>query len=230
LSSFRKLNDIELDALSDEKLIEYIRSARANGETTAMTVAIQIFAYRQRDIVLNRVRVKLRDRPDSDIDATTDLIVGGAMFAAFEGESVGEFKALVNRIFQRRIADYFRRTSGTVRYAPLANEVDPDDEEVHGEVLTAEEELSFIWGADLVNQALDELSKPHRAVVRHRLFEGYSSQETVELVNNHFSGELDTPMTTSNVDQIVSRFRRRVRDLLDDADSNASPNEDTNDG
>jgi hypothetical protein len=123
LPSFRRLNDIELDRLSDEKLIDYIRAARAAKEMAAMNEAIQIFAYRHRGTVLNRMRAKLRDRPDSDIEATTDLVIGGAMFAAFEGESVGEFKALLNRIFARRVADYFRRIHGTIGYRPVAEEV-----------------------------------------------------------------------------------------------------------
>lgn len=228
LSSFRKLNDFELDRLSDEDLIDYIRRARSVGERQAMNLAIQIFAYRQRKNLLNRVRAKLGSRPDSDIEQVTDLIVGGAMFAAFEGESVGEFKSLVNRIMQRRVADYYRRIHGQVGYTPLAEEVE-GEERVHGATLEADEEISLIWAADLVETALGELSAPHRAVVDYRLLQGYGSKETAELVNNHLSDDLDRPMTVSNVDKIVSRFRERLDDLLEEA-NREPPDPDNDDG
>jgi DNA-directed RNA polymerase specialized sigma24 family protein len=229
LSRFRKLNDVELDRLSDEQLIEYIREARAEGEVKTMNEAIQIFAYRHRDNVLNRVRKDLRDRPDSDIEATTDLIISGAMLAAFRGESVGEFRSLLNTIYQRRIADYWRTIHGTVRYTEVADEHE-DEEEVRGAILKAEEELSLVWGADLVARALEPLSPAHQAVVDRRLFQGYSSEETADLVNNHFGEELSTPMTTANVDQIVSRFRRGLNDLLKEANRDLPPNQHSDDG
>jgi DNA-directed RNA polymerase specialized sigma24 family protein len=229
LASFRRLNDVELDRLDDEKLIEYIREARSEGELKTMNEAIQIFAYRHRRNVLNRVRKDLRDRPDSDIEATTDLIIGGAMFASFRGESVGQFRSLLNTIYQRRIADYWRTTHGTVRYTEVADEHE-DDEGIRGAILTADEELSLIWGADLVARALEPLSPAHESVVDHRLFQGYSSHETADLVNNHFGDELDTPMTATNVDQIVSRFRRGLNDLLEEANRDVPPSQNADDG
>jgi DNA-directed RNA polymerase specialized sigma24 family protein len=215
LPGFRKRKDYELAALSDEALVEYICAARERGEDAAMREGIQILAYRHHDNVHRRVRLRLHKRPTSDVDAVTDLVIGGAMLTAFRGGSVGEFKSLLNTILERRVADYLRSAKADVWAVPLAEEVE-EEEEVHGAVLAASEEISVIWGMDLIEKAMPS-SEAHRAVVERRL-EGHSSKETAELINNHFAGELSTPMTVENVDQIVRRFRVALRDLIREAE------------
>jgi DNA-directed RNA polymerase specialized sigma24 family protein len=217
---FRKRKDHELAALSDEALIEYICAARERGEDEAMREGIQILAYRYYDNVRHRVRLRLPKRPTSDVDVVTDLVIHGAMDAAFSGSSVGEFRSLLNTILERRVVDFLRSAKADTWAVPLAEEVE-DEEDVHGAVLPAPEEISAIWGKDLVEKAMPS-SAAHRAVVEHRLFEGYSSKETAELVNNHFATELATPMTVDNVDQIVRRFRLALHDLIQEAERGAA--------
>jgi DNA-directed RNA polymerase specialized sigma24 family protein len=138
------------------------------------------------------------------------------MLAAFSGQSIGEFKALLNRILERRVIDFLRSSRSDAIVIPIAEEVD-DEEGVSGARLVAPEEISGVWGRELVEQAMPD-APAHRMVIEHRLFERHSSKETAELVNNHFGDELDVAMSVDNVDQIVRRFRVNLRDLLDEAD------------
>jgi DNA-directed RNA polymerase specialized sigma24 family protein len=216
LPEFSRLDDHELDRLSDEALVAYVCAARDAGEDEAMRRGIQILAYRFRDDIWRRVRLRLPKRPTSDVDVVADAVLAGAMTTAFRGRSVGEFRSLINTILERRVIDYLRSPRAGAWQVPLEEELD-DTEDVRGAVPTAPEEISGIWGRDLVEQAMPS-AEPHRAVIMHRLLEGRSSKETAALVNNHFSDQLATPMTADNVDQIVRRFRVALRDLIGEAE------------
>lgn len=225
MPGFRRLNDLELDARSEAELIDYIRRARAAGDHGAVKLAVQMLAFGQYEQVRGRVRIELEGRPEADVDALAGAVIEGAMLAVFRGESVGEFRSLITRILQRRVADYYRSLYGKARTEPLATEHE-GDEEIWGEVPPAPEELSGVWARDLVARAMADLSSAHRAVVEHRLA-GHSSKEVAELVNNHLGQDLETAMSADNVDQITSRFRRRLRDLIDEAEQVDEPNEHT---
>jgi DNA-directed RNA polymerase specialized sigma24 family protein len=211
---FRRRKDHELAKLPDEELVEYICAARNARESAAMEEAIQILAYRYYDDVWRRARVRLSKRPTSDVDAVADAVIAGAMVASFRGTSVGEFRSLLNTIFERRVVDYMRSGKAASRQVPLAEQVE-EVEGLFGEVLVAPEEISAIWGMDLIEKAMPS-AEAHRAVVEHRL-EGHSSKDTADLVNNHFADRLQTLMTADNVDQIVRRFRLALRDLMTEA-------------
>ena len=68
----------------------------------------------------------------------------------------------------------------------------------------------------VIEQAMDELSGPHRAVVEFYVFEGLSAKETADQVNMSCKDELTQPMTDANVHQIAKRFRERLRKLLEE--------------
>lgn len=217
MPGFRRLSEHQLDGLSDDELVDYIRRARAEGELVAMRTAIQVLAYGSYDEVHARVRMKMQSQSDADVEMVTDEVVGGAMLAAFRGESVGEFRALVTRILKRRVADYYRSSRSEMFLEPLAAEHE-GEEGVWGNVpVDPEDEVGAVWAADLLERTLAELSPAHRAAVEHRLA-GHSSKEAAELVNNHLAGELERPMTADNVDQINSRFRRDLNDLILEAE------------
>lgn len=216
MPTFRRLDDLELSRLGDEDLVAYIRRARAAGDLDAMRIAIQVFCLGLHDLIRGRVRMKMQRASDADVDAVTASVLEGAMMAEFSGESVGELRALVTTIVRRRVADYHRSARGDARVGPLVDE-HPDDESVRSEPARAAEELSGVWARDLIERSLDGLSPAHRETVLRRI-EGYSAKQAAELVNDRFGPELATPMTDQNVDQIYSRFRRRLRDLIEEAD------------
>ena len=88
---------------------------------------------------------------------------------------------------------------------------DEDDESLWGEVPSVEFEGVPVDVHRALKVAMDELSEQHRRVVELRIWHDLSSAEVAE----------QTGESTANVDQIVSRFRKRVRELLDDGDTSS---------
>lgn len=221
------MSDLELDRLGDDALVAYVVRAREAGDLDAMRVGIQVLTFGLQGLVRSRVRVKMERRPEVDVDMVTAEVIGGAELVAFRGETIGEFRTLLNRILARRVADYYRSLRGQADQDPLVEE-HGGEEEVWGDVLRDPGDFSGIEAHDLLDRHLAELSPAHRAAVGRRLA-GYSAREAAELVNNHFDEELPTPMTPQNVDQIFSRFRRRHRDLIEEAERDARPSDNGDD-
>ena len=66
------------------------------------------------------------------------------------------------------------------------------------------------------NQAFSELNKdPHKLVILLNLY-GYPYTEIAEKVKSQFADSGDDPMSENNVSQIISRFNKRLDELLDD--------------
>jgi RNA polymerase sigma factor (sigma-70 family) len=205
LADFRELPDHHLQALSDEQLIAYMRSARDAGRHDAMKPAIAVLAYGYWDTLVNRARMKL---PESDAEQVAGEALESAIASAFDGKSVGEFRSWLHTILSRRIADYWQKRERTLQTRPLPQ---PGDEEFAGHEPAVEFEGDALHAQECVRHALEELPEAHLEVVQLYLFGPHSAVETAELVGNG--------MTEANVHQISSRFQKRVRDLLDEGDT-----------
>lgn len=211
---FRRRNRSELDRLSDEDLIAYIREAHARGERSALEDGFAVLVFRhERDIKL-RVRIKV---PPSDVDDVAQEALFSAVRAALEGREIGNFKALLNTIVSRRIADFTAKRASRPKTEPLAEE-HAGEEEVWGEVSPVEDETGAVAVRSVIEQAYAELNEIHQAVVDLYVFADRTAQETVDEINDRFDGhpDLTTPMSNDNVHQIAKRFRDRVRGLLED--------------
>ncbi len=77
-----------------------------------------------------RVALKV---PPADVDDVAHEAILSAIRSAFSGESIGEFRAWLNHITSRRIADYHRRLEGKPKTVPLLSG-DEEDEAAWGEV------------------------------------------------------------------------------------------------
>ncbi|MDQ3647608.1 MAG: sigma-70 family RNA polymerase sigma factor [Actinomycetota bacterium] len=203
--NFRERPEQELIGLSDDELIDYIRRARAAGRVDAMTDALRILVFGYQGIVERRVALKV---PREDIEEVADAALESAFGAAFSGESVGEFRSWLNRITSRRIADYWRRREGKPELDPLPSEHEGDDA-VWGAIASVEFEGTAIAAQRAVDQALSEISEAHRHVVEGFIFEDRPAAEVAD----------EQGTSVDNVHQIASRFRKRVRELLDDGDT-----------
>jgi hypothetical protein len=53
-------------------------------------------------------------------------------------------------------------------------------------------------------------------------FDGRPAKETAEMISDQFDDELDDPMTNGNVHQILSRFRKRCREIFEASDPKES--------
>ena len=210
--NFRRKNEPELDRLPDDELIAEIVAAREAGDNDAARAALGVLAYRRYDDVRRRILLKVR-REDAD-DVAQEVFIS-ALKSAFAGTSVGEFVNWLQTITRRRIADYHRARPDSPD-APLAEE-EGGDEEGRGTVLPDDDPTDVVDTESVIEEAMSELSRPHRATVELYVFGGFSAKETADQVNMSCKDELTTEMTEPNVHQIAKRFRERLRKLLGDA-------------
>jgi RNA polymerase sigma factor (sigma-70 family) len=204
VTTFRARREHELEALGDEELFGYMREARRAGAFDAMRTALAVLAFGYRGIIRLRVMLKV---PSQDVDEVTDTAIESAIGSRFDNDSIGEFRSWLNRITDRRIADYHRRREGKPELGPLSGEA--GEEEAFGPEPATEFEGTSVDVRRAVKEAIDELRPDHRRVVELYVFGGYSAEETAQEISG---------MTEVNVHQIASRFRRRLRDLLEAGD------------
>ena len=205
-NDFRELPEHELAKRPDEELIEYLRAARTAGNERALRAALAVLVHGYLPIMERRAALKVPTWADAE-DIAADAMES-ALKSAFDGESVGEFRNWINRILLRRIADFHRRREGKPELGPLLTG-DEDDEKVWGEVLSVEFAGVPVDAHRALKVAWDELSEQHQHVVEQRIFADLTTAEVAE----------QTGESKANVDQIVSRFRKRVRELLNGSDT-----------
>lgn len=200
---FRELREHELTQLPDERLIAYIAGARAGGKTDALTTAVRILAHGYYAIVENRVRLKV---PSEHVTDVTHDAITSAMTAAFDGQSVGEFRSWLHTITQRRVADFHRSREGKPDTVPLPG---AGDEEPYGDELAVEFEGVAIDAQRAIDTAMDEMSDVHAKAIDLNVFEDLPAGEVATQLG----------LTEPNVHQIKSRFKKRIRELLDEGDT-----------
>lgn len=202
---FRPRSDLELADLDADGLVAHIRAAREAGDAGQARLALRMVVYTHLRDVERRVALKV---PAEDVEEVAGAAFESAFKAAFDGTSVGEFRALLNRIVDRRVADYHRRRPP--RRVPL---VDGDGEP------GVESESGRIEVESAVEQALGELNPVHRAVVERVVFS--ADEPPAHVVAGEVNAALapTPPMSATNVHQIASRFRARLRELLGEGDT-----------
>jgi RNA polymerase sigma factor (sigma-70 family) len=192
--TFQRLDETSLERLDDDRLVDYMRRARAAGDSSA-GVALAVLVYGHWDKVERRVRMKV---PEQYVEDLTAEIVADAVASAFDGASVGQFLSWLNTITQRAIADHYRRGAGRERVEALddPDAVEPPAPGEDGEVAVR----------DAIERVLATLRPDHRRVVDIVVFEDRPARDAVAAVEG---------MSEDNVHQVVSRFRRALRRELD---------------
>lgn len=203
--NFRELTELELAELSDEELIDYIRAARAAGRGDAVTLALRVLVFGYLEIIERRVALKV---PPQDVSEVAAQAMESALKSAFDEESVGQFRSWLNTITSRRIADYHRDREDDPYLVQLPNEHEGDDE-VWGEIAGREYEGVRLDAERAIQTAYGELKAEHQAIIDAYVFADRPAAEVAE--------ELGT--SEANVHQVASRFRKRLRELLDDGDT-----------
>jgi RNA polymerase sigma factor (sigma-70 family) len=206
LADFLELPEHRLDALSDEQLIDYLRSARAAGRHDVMRPAVATLVYGYWDNLVNRARLKLRTEADAEEVAAEAM--ASAIASAFDGKSVGEFRSWLHTILSRRIADWWEAKEQKLVKAPLPSE----HEEAWGREPAVGFEGEALFARECIRRALSEVADSrHRQVLDLYVLGPHSAAEAASLVGGG--------MTEANVHQIASRFQRRVRELLEGGDT-----------
>ncbi|MGH2715690.1 MAG: RNA polymerase sigma factor [Thermoleophilaceae bacterium] len=205
MSDFRELPEHQLETLSDERLVDYLRRARGAGRHDAMKPAVAALVYGYWDNLVNRARLKLRT--DADAEEVAAEAVVSAIASAFDGSSVGEFRSWLHTILSRRIADWWEAREQKLDKTLLPSEHE-GDEEVWGREPSAGFEGDALFARECIRSALAEIEDPrHRRVIELYLLGPHPAAETARLVGDG--------MTEANVHQIASRFQRRVKELLE---------------
>jgi RNA polymerase sigma factor (sigma-70 family) len=206
LAEFRELPEHQLETLSDEQLIGYLRSARAAGRHDAMKPAVAVLVFGYWDNLVNRARLKLRT--DADAEEVAAEAVASAIASAFDGGSVGEFRSWLHTILSRRIADWWEARSRKVPETRLPSEHEGDEDE-WGREPGVPFEGDSLFARECIRRAYEELeNERHRQAVDLYVFGPHSAAEAAGLVGDR--------MSEANVHQIASRFQRRVKELLEE--------------
>lgn len=201
-SHLRELSEPELALRNDDELIQYIRDARVAGNRPAATLALQILVFGYWETLVARAGLKLAHSAAEDVAATA---LESAIRSAFDGESVGEFRSWMHTILARRIAEYYRSREGKPNLVPLISENAGDGEVWGHEPAVHAPDGTLVDLRRAMEQAYEELAPGHRVVVDLYVFSEYSATETWT-----HTGE-----TENNVHQIGSRFRKRVKAILE---------------
>jgi RNA polymerase sigma factor (sigma-70 family) len=214
---FRELSEAQLQNLSDEELITYIRSGRAAGRSDAVTLALRIMVFGHYANVERRVRIKV---PTEAVEEVTGDAFVRALKAAFDGDSVGQFVSWLGQITRAAIADYYRRGApkhpGGVARPDRLPEGPPGSEDVGGRKRGREVEPATSGEYDavesqlVVDHVLNGLSTAHRRAVELYLFDGWAGVDAGRKIGE----ELGEELSEANVHQIASRFRRELRAAL----------------
>jgi RNA polymerase sigma-70 factor, ECF subfamily len=202
---FRQRPDHELDQLSDEKLIAYLREAAGAGDHAAARRALAILVYGHTANVERRMLLRLPRHAAQD--AAHDALVR-AITSAFDGTSEGEFHSWLNTICDRTAVDWYRRRERRPRETRLPSE-HADDDEVWGEEPATASEAGAVELQLLLAEIMAELTPSHREVIELHVLEGVPAAETAARIDG---------MKADNVAQIASRFRKRLREVLEQAD------------
>ena len=195
---FRPRPEADLGRLSDEDLIAYLRAAHAAGATDAARTALQLLVFGYWTHVAFRLERKL---PSHTVEDVTGDVIVRAIQSAFSGHSVGEFRSWLNTITDRAVADFYRTRSRRPEEAPLEREDNEGSIEP-----AAPDGRGYVEVQAVIEDLLAAMRPDHRRVTELVVFEDRPASAV--------AGEVEG-MSTDNVYQVVSRFRSRLRELLE---------------
>jgi RNA polymerase sigma factor (sigma-70 family) len=203
--TFRPLPDHELQQLSDEDLIAYIRDAREVGQLPDARRGLMFLVFGYEGDVKRRLSIKVASRFVDDL--AHDALVR-AIAAAFDGSSIGQFRSWLHTIVDRTAADFYRRAERRPKETILPSEHAGEDDVWGGEP-SLESEAGAVELRIIVEELLDTFNEKHRLVIELHVFEGLTAAEVCDRI---------TGMSEDNVAQIASRFRAKLRARLDPGD------------
>lgn len=199
--NFPERDEHELSRLDDDALLAYLLKARVAGRLEAATTALRVLVWGYLDIIEMRVRLKV---PTHEVDEVVGTVMESALKSAFDGTSEGEFRSWVHTIADRRIADFHRRSRLDTTQLPDGSE------ESGGRDIPQPADEGVVDIQRAVDIALGELGPEHRVVIDLYVFGDLPAGDVAT----------QTGESEANVHQIGSRFRKRLRGLLDADDGN----------
>jgi RNA polymerase sigma factor (sigma-70 family) len=200
--SFHPFPDHELDRLTDDQLIAYIRDARDAGDLGAGRRALMFLVYGYERDVKRRLSLRL---PSHAIDDVAHDALVKAIAAAFDGSSQGEFRSWLHTIVDRTAVDWFRRAERRPKETRLPSE-HAGDEEVWGDEPVTSSHSGEVELRIIIDEVIETFNEKHRQVIELHVFLGLTAAQVCERIEG---------MSEDNVAQIASRFRAKLRERLD---------------
>lgn len=199
--TFRPLPDLDLQHLTDEQLVAYIREARDVGQLVEGRRGLAILVSGYERNVKRRLSIKV---PSYVVDDLAHDALVRAFAAAFDGSSIGEFRSWLHTIVDRTAADFFRRAERRPKETILPSE-HPGEKDAWSAEPSIDGEAGAVETRIIVEDVLDTFSETHRAVIEHHVFDGLTASEVCDRIDG---------MSEDNVAQIASRFRAKLRICL----------------
>ena len=203
--TFQPLPDHNLQKLSDEELIAYIRAARDEGQLAHARRGLAILVYGYERDVKRRLSIKV---PGHVVDDLAHDALVRAIAAAFDGSSVGEFRNWLHTIVDRTAVDFYRRAERRPKETILPSE-HAGEEDVWGAEPSLESEAGAVELRIIVEEVLETFNEKHRLVIELHVFGGLTAAEVCDTIEG---------MSEDNVAQIASRFRAKLRARLEPGD------------
>lgn len=201
--SFQPLTDHQLHDLADDQLIAYIRAGRDAGEREVAKRALWFLVDGHEADVRRRLRLRLpKDAPFDDL--AHDVLVR-AVGSAFDGRSIGQFRAWLNTIVDRAAVDYYRAQGRQPPQTALPSEHLGDDD-VWTQEPGVESEAGAVELRLVKDEVMAEFNDVHRHVLELHVFGGLTAPEVCDRMDG---------VSEANVAQIASRFRKRLKERLD---------------
>ena len=199
--SFKPLPDHELQTLSDDALIAYVRAANDTGQPAVGRRALMFLVYGHE----RNVKRRLWKLPKHAVDDVAHDALVRAIAAAFDGSSVGEFRSWLNTIVDRAAIDWYRKAKRRPRETLLPSEHQGADD-VWGEEPFTDSAAGEVEARIVIEEVLATFNEKHRQVIELHVFEALTAGEVCAKIAG---------MSEDNVAQIASRFRARLRARLD---------------
>jgi RNA polymerase sigma factor (sigma-70 family) len=203
--TFEPLPDHNLQKLSDEVLIAYIRAARDEGQLEHGRRGLAILVYGYERDVKRRLSIKV---PSYAVDDLAHDALVKAIAAAFDGTSVGEFRNWLHTIVDRTAIDFYRRAERRPKETILPSEHAGEDD-IWGAEPSLESEAGAVELRMIVEEVLQTFNEKHRLVIELHVFGALTAGEVCDRIKG---------MSEDNVAQIASRFRAKLRARLDPGD------------
>jgi RNA polymerase sigma factor (sigma-70 family) len=200
--TFRRLPDHELQTLSDEQLIAYIRAAVDASQLSAGRSALAVLVYGYEDIVKRRLRMRM---PPYAVDDAAHEAMVRAVKSAFDGTSQGEFRSWLHTIVDRTRVDWFRDRARRPREDLLPSE-HSGEEGVWGTEPVVDGEAGAVEVRMIAEDVLKDFNRTHQKVIELYVFLGFSAREVCDKIDG---------MSEDNVAQIGTRYRAALRRRLD---------------
>lgn len=207
----------------EDALLRRFVIAREAGDVEEMRDTAARFVYGRYGQLVAFARVRL---PDGHV---AEDVVGDAILSAldslgperpgFAGSEPGELGAWLFQILKRRIVDYFRREErqikGTSLDADSRDEGDgPGAAPPEPRALTADP-AAEVPIHDAHDRVVEGLSSAHRKVINLWWRERLPASEIIERLREQAEPGVDAALTVDNVHQIISRYRAKMRKILE---------------